>query len=144
MPSGRKPRPRVIPIPPPDDAETLDAPPPEVAANPDAAAAWGYVVDATKKVGTYNPTDRATYVRYALLAGQWLAAARVVERDGAITVTKTGYTCANGAFVVMSKLERMLSAAETRVGLNPSGRESLHADKQSAEVDPLNDFLRKA
>jgi P27 family predicted phage terminase small subunit len=121
-----------------------DAPPPEVAASPHAAAVWSRVVPILKRMGVWTAADRETIGRYCQL--HELHARYVAEcRAGGDRIrTKTGYEALTPAATMLTKLGASLLSIEKEYGLTASARAHIAAPTFSeGEVDAEALLLRE-
>jgi P27 family predicted phage terminase small subunit len=133
-------RPRTIPMPTPATAADY-APPPEVAGDPDAHAAWTATVAALEAVGTLHVADRAAVTRYSLLTALHRRSMARCLDGGTTDTARSGYTQISPQFVVLMKTSRELAGLERQFGLTPASRESLKVRPRPVGENPLARFL---
>ena len=130
----------------PNQAAGPDAPPPEVATSPHAAAVWGRLVPILKRMRVWTAADRETIARYCRLHELH---SRYVEECRAgrdRMVTKTGYEALAPAATMLTKLGASLLSIEKEYGLTASARAQIAApsleDEDAPETRLLNEFMK--
>jgi P27 family predicted phage terminase small subunit len=117
-----------------------DAPPPEVATSPHAAAVWGRVVPILKRMRIWTAADRETIGRYCQLHELHARYVAECRAGGDRMVTKTGYESLTPAATMLTKLGASLLSIEKEYGLTASARSSISAPAPD-EPDALERFL---
>jgi P27 family predicted phage terminase small subunit len=117
-----------------------DAPPPEVAASPHAAAVWGRLVPILKRMRVWTAADRETVGRYCQLHELHARYVAECRAGGDRMVTKTGYEALTPAATMLTKLGASLLSIEKEYGLTASARSNISAAGPE-EPDELQKFL---
>ena len=117
-----------------------DAPPPEVATSPHAAAVWGRVVPILKRMRIWTAADRETIGRYCQLHELHARYVAECRAGGDRMVTKTGYEALTPAATMLTKLGASLLSIEKEYGLTASARSNISAAAPE-EPDELQKFL---
>jgi P27 family predicted phage terminase small subunit len=123
-----------------------DAPPPEVAASPHAAAVWGRVVPILKRMRVWAAADRETIGRYCQLHELHARYVAECRAGGDRMVTKTGYEALTPAATLLTKLGASLLSIEKEYGLTPSARAHIAAptleEEEGGEALLMREFLK--
>lgn len=123
-----------------------DAPPPEVAASPHAAAVWGRVVPILKRMRVWTAADRETIGRYCQLHELHARYVAECRAGGDRMRTKTGYQALTPAATMLTKLGASLLSIEKEYGLTASARSHIAApslrDEEDGEALLLQEFIR--
>ena len=124
-----------------------DAPPPEVAASPHAAAVWARVVPILKRMRVWTAADRETVGRYCQLHELHARYVAECRAGGDRMRTKTGYEALTPAATMLTKLGASLLSIEKEYGLTASARAHIAApnvreDEEDGGALLLREFIR--
>jgi len=148
---GRKPKPNAMKVaegsplvhPEPDFSNGVGSPPSHL--DEVAKTEWKRIADMMAVHGILKQTDRTVLAAYCAVYGQWVAAQKIIDKEGITTTGASGVVMVHPATRIKTQSIALLRQYLAELGLTPATRQRLGGGLKPAKPgDDLAGFMKIA
>ena len=123
---------------PPAPDDTFDVPPPELDGHATAAAEWRRLAPLLRRLRQVTDADRGALLALCLEWGRYIDATQKTLASGLVVKAPSGYPMTNPYLSIATKALAGCARLWPELGLTPSSRSRVHADR--GDADPFTEF----